>query len=241
MNLTKKALLCGVVATIFVRVAEAAPFTLTQGSLATLSFNGFYDSSHIVIPGLSGVVTLSNVSFNAASVGGQAATRLDMNYQIVNDSKSPILTSRISNFAFNSSPEILSGASNRVTGTFSSVKLGANQPNGIGNVDICFTAANCPGGGSGGVTMGSTGSGTATLYFGGTISALTIDSAFLRYQSVSCGNGSACNSSASGELISPQVNIALAPTGSVPEPSTYAMISLGLGAIAFGSRRKARS
>jgi hypothetical protein len=210
--------------------AGATPFAVTSGSSLSLDFNGFYESSPIVIPGLSGVVNLSNFDFTSAIVNGQQATRVTLSYEIINNSTSPVLTSRISNFAFDTTPTLLSTTFNQVTGVFNTIEIEANQPNGIGTVEICFTAQNCPGGGSGGVTMGNTGTGTATLYFGGTIDSISIDNAVLRYQSVTCTPGSPCSGSASGALTDGNDD---PPGGDVPEPSTYVMMSLGIAGIAI--------
>lgn len=215
----------------------AAPLTVASGSTLTLDFNGFYNNT--TIPGLTGEVTLSNFVFTSTTVGGQAATKVTMNYLIENTSLFPvILTSRISNFAFDTTPTILTTGLNQVTGAYDTVVINANQPNGIGTVEVCFTAANCPGGGSGGVWTGDSGGGAATLYFSGNISSFTLDNAVLRYQSVSCIIGSPCNSSASGVITASTGGGA--PGGQVPEPSTYALMSLGIAGIAFLSRHTRR-
>ena len=206
--------------------ATAAPMNITSSSYVTLNFNGFHESSYIQIPGLSGLMNLSAFAFTAASVDGVTATRVVFNYSVINDSSSPVLTSRISAFAFDTAPGILHTPLNQVSGTFSSVILGANQPNGIGTVEICLAAGNCTGGG-GGITLGNSGSGAATLYFAGSINSLKINDAFLRYQSVSCTAGSSCSGSASGQLID---------NSQIPEPSSYALILSGIAGLALVSR-----
>jgi hypothetical protein len=230
MNFFRLNLLSGVIAATLMTSAtvSALPVTITEASApVVLNFNGFYNSSMIVIPGLAGRVTLSNFDFNSTTLSGNPATTVTFNYSISNTSQSPVLTSRISNFAFDTTPTILASAPNSITGVFDTVRVNANQPNGIGTVETCFTDANCPGGGSGGVTIGNTGGGTATLYYGGLINSFTIDNAFVRYQSVSCTAGSPCSGSASGTV-----------TGgaAVPEPSSYALMSLGIAGLAFAAR-----
>lgn len=211
---------------------SALPVTVTEASgPVVLNFNGFYDSSIILIPGLSGQVTLSNFDFNSTVLSGNPATIVTFNYSVTNTSQFPVLTSRISNFAFDTTPTILSSAPNSITGVFDTVRISANQPNGIGTIETCFADANCPGGGSGGVTMGNTGGGAATIYYGGLINSFTIDKAVVRYQSVSCTSGATCSGSASGVATS---------TGEVPEPSNYALMSLGIAGLAFVSRYKRR-
>ena len=80
-----------------------------------------------------------------------------------------------------------------VTGTFDTVEFDANQPNQLGVIEVCFTAQNCPGGGSGGVTQGNTGSGTFTLSFSEVLTSIELTSFFIRWQSIEgvAGVGSA--------------------------------------------------
>jgi hypothetical protein len=168
--------------------------------------------------------------------GNIQATKVFFNYSLFNDSASPVLTSRVSNIAFDTTANIISSAPNAVTGVFGSVRYNANQPNGIGNTEVCFTAFNCPGGGNGGVTLGNTGVGTATLYFSGNITSLSFDDIYVRYQSVTCRSGSTCASSASG-IGTVVPNTPMPPE--VPEPSTYALMGTGLFALAVAGRRRA--
>lgn len=230
MNFLRFNLLGGMIAATLMMSApvSALPVTVTPASApVVLNFNGFYDASVIVIPGLTGTVTLSNFGFTDTTLSGNAATLVSFDYSISNTSQFPVLTSRISNFAFDTTPTILASAPNAVTGLFDTIQLNANQPNGIGTVEVCVTAANCPGGGSGGVAQGQTGGGTMSIYYGGSISSFSIDNAVLRYQSVTCEVGSACSGSASGSVTS---------GGEVPEPSSYALMSLGIAGLAFASR-----
>jgi hypothetical protein len=212
----------------------AAPITLTTGSSATLNFNGFYDANKITIPGLTGQVLLSNFSFTPTLLSGQAATIVALNYVVNNNSTSPTLTSRISGFAFNTTPDILTTAPNSVSGLFDTVVYAANQPNGIGTVEMCWATIGCPGGGGGGVDIGGSAGGSASLYFAGTLSSLNIDTAFLRYQSVTCSAGSPCNGSASGDP-------STYSDYSTPEPSSFGLLSLGLAGAALALRQKHRS
>jgi len=229
MKLTRNTF-CGVfIATALLTCSplSALPVGITAGSSLTLDFNGFYNNPAVAIPGLSGTVSLSGFAFSNTLLGSDAATIVTFNYLVSNTSQAPILTSRISNFAFNTTPTILAGAPNSTTGIFHTVAVNGNQPNGIGTVEICITGVNCAGGGGGGVSLGNIGGGTATIYYGGSINSLTIDSAFVRYQDVSCTSRSPCSGSASGTV-----------TGgsAVPEPSSYALISMGIAGLAFASR-----
>jgi hypothetical protein len=217
---------------LFAASAPAAvlPVIATTGSSFTFSFDGFYNST--TIQGLTAGLSLSNFAFNTTTLGGQNVTRITFDYALSNTSSSPTLTSRVSNLAFDTSPNIVDTAQNTVTGLFNTLQLGKNQPNGIGKVEFCFTAANCPGGGSGGVTQGNSGSGSASLFFAGWVSSLTIDGLFVRYQDVSCAAGVACSTSASGQVVG------------VPEPgplSLAAVLALGGFASAWLARRRGRA
>jgi hypothetical protein len=229
MNIHKISILGGLLAAAFFTAtpAVALPITVQEGSAAvTLNFNGFYNSNPVTIPGLSAEVTLSGFDFNFIS--GFNITQVLFNYSIENTSTSPVLTSRVSNFAFDVTPNVLPYAPNSVNGLFNTIKYSQTQPNGIGTMEFCITGSNCPGGGSGGVTMGQTGGGQIALYLSGNQTRLTFDDAVVRYQSVTCATGSACSGSASG--------VVTEPGGEIPEPSTYALMSLGVAGIAMASR-----
>lgn len=231
MSFFRLNLLSGMIAATLMTSApvSALPVTVTESTApVVLHFNGFYDSSVIVIPGLTGTVTLSNFDFTGTVLSGKTATIVTFDYNISNTSQFPVLTSRISNFAFDTTPTILASAPNSITGVFDNVRINANQPNGIGTIETCFTDANCPGGGWGGVVKGDSDGGTATLYYGGLINSFSIDNAVVRYQGVVCSGRYPCSGSASGSVTS--------GGGEVPEPSSYALMSLGIAGLAFASR-----
>lgn len=219
-------------ATVFAALPPAygAAITINSATNLTITYNGFASGTPL-IPGLSAEVTLSNFLFSNATVGNNPATQVTFNYQIFNSSSDPITSARVSNFAFNTTPNVLLTNINAVTGVFDTIQVNKTQPNGIGQVEICFTESNCPGGGNGGVAQGQTGAGSATLYFAGAgRTSFVIDSSFVRYQGIDCADDcNSCPSSASG-----------VPTGysnAVPEPSTNALISAGLIGIWFAGRR----
>jgi hypothetical protein len=194
--------------------AHAMPVTAAAGSSLTFAMNGFHTSAQTPIPGLSALVTFSHFTFEGVSLLGQNLTRVRFAYSLTNDSAAPVTASRVSNIAFNTSPNIFWLAPNSVSGVFDSVRIDANQPNGIGTVEMCFTDRNCPGGDSGGVTQGNTDTGSATLYFSGVISSLTFDSLYVRYQDVACARGVSCPTSASGTVVG------------VPTPGPLALVGV---------------
>ncbi|MBM3784550.1 MAG: PEP-CTERM sorting domain-containing protein [Acidobacteria bacterium] len=205
-------------------VATAVPVTVSNGSSATINFNGFYESSQIPIDGLSASITLDGFVF--ANEAASNWTKVTFNYSVTNTSTAPVTASRISAFGFDTSPNLLAGAPHDATGTYNSITA-SNQPNGLPSVEACVTNLSCTGGGSGGVTIGNTGSGTGVLYFALNTSQFVIDAAYVRYQSVACSSGAAnCSSSASG-----------IPVGDVPEPATYLFTSAGAAFLWLGRRK----
>lgn len=169
--------------------AAAEPITLSNtaiGSSFAVDYNGYTGSG--TIDGLLGSALFT--------LTGTTATSYTFSYSVSNESTSPITTSRISGFGFNTDPNI-AGASS--TGTFSQVGTYSNVPN-VGTVDVCFKGGGggkCAGGGGGGVDFGQTGTGSLTLNFSSPLTSLTLDDFFVRYQSIS-GAGSTTSAVGSG-------------------------------------------
>lgn len=202
----------------------ADTITLGTGSIGTattLTYNGY--SSGTTITGLTGSTT-----FTLTGISGNNYT---FSYSVANTSTSPITDSRISSFAFNTDPTITSATS---TGAFSYTTLNSTYPNGIGSVDVCFKdalTASCAGGGSGGLTIGQTGTGTFTLSFSQPITSLTLSDFYVRYQSIT-GAGGITSASGSGTISSTSGGT------SVPEPGMLGLMSAGLIATALLRRRR---
>ena len=197
--------------------ANAAKYIFdASGDAADISFNGFNGNSSSVIAGITANLRLRLL--------GGAGTRFFLfAYEMTNTSTSGGPNSRVSGFAFNSNPDV---AAVLTLGDFSRVALDGNYPNGIGRVGICLTGSRaCAGGGNDGATFGDPASGIFTLAYLRPQSAVTLSDFFVRYQSLSGLGGI---SSASGAQV----------TTAVPEPGTWMLMILGLGAVGASLRRR---
>ena len=197
------------------------------GSSFSLNYNGFTNGT--TVQGLTGSTT-----FTLTGISGKDYT---FNYSVANTSSAPVTDSRISSFAFNTDPNIASATS---TGAFAYTTLSSNYPNGLGTVDVCFKDAktgSCAGGGSGGLTIGQSGTGAFTLSFSQPVSSLTLSDFAVRYQSIT-GVSGVSSASGTGTLTSSGNSSTSSSGGTpVPEPGMVLLFAGGLlGLVAF--RRK---
>jgi hypothetical protein len=210
--------------------AAAEPILLDGSSVGdsfTINFDGFVDGG----PSLSGLSSQLRLTLNSIVNGVYS-----FDYALTNTgSTTDSISSRVSSFAFNTDPNILGGTS---TGLFDSVDLNRNYPNGIGTVEVCISAANCAGGGSGGVFDGGTGLGSLSLNFGSGVTAVTLSDFFARYQSI---EGIAGVTSASGRETGSSGGTTTTSSGGtdVPAPGMFLIFAMALLALFTPRKRKA--
>lgn len=206
-------------AAVIAAPAQAAYLFDENGDSAQIEFNGFTDNASNNIPNLSASLRLTLLS------GAQSRGYL-FSYVLTNTSTAGGPRSRVSGFAFNSNPDVRLVAT---LGELPQVLLDGSYPNGIGDVEICLTGSNaCEGGGRFGATRNNPASGFFLLGFDRPASFVTLSDFFVRYQSLSRLDGV---TSASGQDV----------TTAVPEPGTWLMMILGLGAIGMAMRKRQRT
>lgn len=220
-----KLLVTGVALAVMASAAQATTslsFSAAQANVAqTVDYRGFtgsFNNGNTALPGLS-----ARSIFTLRSIVGNTWT---FDYSIANTSVAPVTSSRISLFGFNVSPNIASASS---TGEFNGNASG-NVPM-VGNRDLCFgigNTNNCSGGGGQGVTIGEAAStGVFRLIFQNPQTNVVLSGLFVRYQSLNAPSLNISGASGFGD-------VAVA----VPEPTTWAMLIAGFGAIGGAMRRR---
>lgn len=217
-------------AATFATPALAEPILLDAsdvGNSFTIDYDGYSDGTVIENLNASTTFTLTGVTDDTYTFD-----------YAVNNTTGGGVGSRISSFAFNTDPDIISASS---TGVYNFTVTDSNYPNGIGIVDVCFKAGDSKAcaGNTGGVTTGGTGTGSLTLSFNGPISSLTLDNFFVRYQSITGVDGV---SSASGMQISSSTSGGSTTSGGtpVPEPGMLGLLATSLVGLGFMRRRRRR-
>lgn len=190
--------------------AMAASFVST-GDSAFITFNGSEagTSANLLLT-LTGESSLNNT--------------FTFSYTFNNTSNAVLNpTVRIPSFGFNDSTN-LSGTGN-ATGIFDTVSSNANFPNGLGNRKFCVNTGNCLGGNEGVTVAMSPVTGSFTLdYAGSGLTQITLNNFAVRY--ISTG----ANGAGSGTGVGVE--------SAVPEPTTWALLILGFGAVGGAMRRR---
>lgn len=199
--------------------------TGSSGGTGTINFDGNSDGS--TVPGMTSELTLTFVQAVAGTY--------TFDYTLENTSTSPTTAARITAFTMDTDPNIVANGAAIISGSvFDEIRLNRNFPNGVGNVEVCFTTGNCTGGGSAGdgVQIGGSTNGRFTLDFGdANLGTLTLANLHVRYQGITAPGIS--GGSGTGSYVPP-------PPPAVPEPGTWAMMLVGFGAIGFSMRSSRR-
>jgi hypothetical protein len=215
MTFRRLALGTALAAAIAASPATAADYLFdSNGDNHTLSFNGFGGDPVVDIPGLTSSLLLT-------LTGGLGTNTLTFAYTLTNTSTVGGAGSRVSGFAFDSTPNVHSSTgSGSPSGSFDNINVNGSYPNGIGGVEVCLTgsAGNaCAGGGSAGATLTTPATGSFSLVYGSSLSSVTLSDFYVRYQSLT---GLGDIGSATGMEVP-----------AVPEPATWAMLLIGFGAV----------
>lgn len=187
--------------------AQASIILDTAGQSFRVNYTALTDGGSSADVSAYQVFTLDSVS--------NGGTTYTLSYSLDNTST---VSARLPSFGF----DVLNGSLDSITGTglFSRTKMNATFPVGAGKLDACFgdagNGANCVSGG-GGLLAGTGGTGTIVLDFSTAVDKIELDNFTTRFQSIAPSIGGFDSGIGLGTA--------------VPEPATWAMLILGLGAI----------
>jgi hypothetical protein len=190
------------------------------GKSATVVFDGVSDGwfNHSTpVPGLGAELDLS---LNA--INGKYWT---FGYTLTNTSSFPVTSSKVTEFGFDI-PDYWGVTS---TGMFN--KPGTGWVPILGHRDLCFRTTilgGCNGSLVLGLTKGNSASGLFTLRLAATQLDVALSNFFVRYQGINAPRFCLCNQSGVGTGV----------VSDVPEPSTWAMMITGFGAMGLAMRRR---
>lgn len=201
----------------------STPVTLAYtdlGSTFGFNFNGYIDETLQSVLSARAIFRLSSVSVDKKTW----SFAID---ELKNTSGDAITGSRLSVFAFNVDPNLISASS---TGPFTTIGYNKNIPQfgGQTNFDVCFRAGGngntCAAGAGQGILKGDSETGAFVLNFANAVSTLKLDNFVVRYQSID------------GPGFQGQSGVGTATT--VPEPGSWAMMIAGFGLSGAAMRRR---
>jgi hypothetical protein len=197
--------------------------TASVGSTTTAG--SFFDINFTTDP-ISGLTSFLRIIFQSLDAGTNTWT---FAYSLQNTSGAQIDAARVSGFGFDIDPNRISATIIDDTNGFTRVGTG-NISDGT-SVEVCLTGQNdnCNAGGGTGFGLGETASGIFALTIGTNTQALTFSNFVTRYQGI--------NSTQLGISDGSAIGIGTA----VPEPGTWLLMILGLGAVGFAMRRRQRT
>jgi hypothetical protein len=202
-----------------------------EGSIANLTFNGIVEGD--VIAGLSSTMSLKFVDVS------DDLKAWDFDLVALNNTSGPLpITSRLVSFGFNTlnGDTLISPTASNVTGMFDLASADSGNIPQLGTFSICFRDAggNCAGGGDGGLfPTDPAATGSFRLSFSDSVSSLTLNNFFTRYQSIE-----GVEQGTSGVGRATTVLIFDPSGGVVPEPASWAMLIAGFGLVGATMRRR---
>jgi hypothetical protein len=189
------------------------------GVSESASFDGYSDAylgGSAPVPGLSSELTLTLHSI--------VSNKWTFDYKVANTSTDPIDASRVTVFGFDVQEPYAGVVS---SGEFNSPGSGWAPLVGLRNLCFrTFAVGACRGSWFGGVSKGDSKTGWLTLKYTAAQAGIQLQNLFVVYQGVSSRQLCLCDQQAVG-----QVN-------AVPEPSTWAMMIIGLGGLGAAMRRR---
>jgi len=185
-----------------------------------------------VVPGLTGTLYLE---YDGATLNDNGTYTWNFDYTVKNTSSGAI-TSRISSFALNTTPNTITNGVTS-TGLFDNVFYNVQLPNifGQGVTDFCLSSGNGGCSGGDGLVNNASASGELFLTYAGSVTSISIDDAFLRFQSIT---GTPFGTSGLGLNDDVCVGCVPTPTAAVPEASTWAMMIIGFAGLGFMTYRR---